>query len=409
MKSLNGIVQTPVGKSTKLKKEKQVLTAENHQLRSDNAAAIFKLEKKMSVKEKYEESRSRFETIFYKSKMGNKIIAPDLRIIQINEVLLGMLGYTAKEVVGTKVISYAHPDFVHHWDELQENLWTKQIPSFQIETCLVRKDGSVFWCQVTSIVFRDNGASLGYTIVEDISERKALELELKKLYDYQETVMHMVAHDLKSPVNNIKSLSDFLKKNLEKLPAAEEEKNQSRKLLEMISDTCDRSYAIIRDLLLIGELRSKETFEKADLKIFVESQLTLLGVDAQKKGIEIVFHYPEGPTYAHIDGNKFARVLENLISNAVKFTNAGGQVTVSLKNENKKVVLQVSDNGIGIPEKLQSSVFNRFTKATRKGTEGETTTGLGLYIVKQIVDIHRGRIWFESRENVGTSFFIELV
>ncbi|MBC7920505.1 MAG: PAS domain S-box protein, partial [Ferruginibacter sp.] len=172
----------------------------------------------MSIKERYEESQSRFETIFYKSKMGNKIIAPDLRIMQINEVLLEMLGYTEKEVVGTKVISYAHPDFVHHWDELQENLWTKQIPSFQIETCLVRKDGSYFWCQVTSIVFRDNEASLGYTIVEDISERKALELDLKKLYDYQETMMHMVAHDLKSPLNNIKSLSDFLKKNLEKLP-----------------------------------------------------------------------------------------------------------------------------------------------------------------------------------------------
>jgi two-component system sensor histidine kinase VicK len=100
--------------------------------------------------------------------------------------------------------------------------------------------------------------------------------------------------------------------------------------------------------------------------------------------------------------------LENLLSNAVKFTHAGGQVTISLKNKGKKVLLQVSDTGIGIPQKLQTSIFDKFTKANRKGTKGESTTGLGLFIVKQIVDIHHGKIWLESEEGIGTTFFIEL-
>ncbi len=86
-----------------------------------------------------------------------------------------MLGYPEEEIIGTKIVSFAHPDFVHHWHELQETLWTRQIPSFQLETCLVTKGGATLWCQVTSIIFRDNGATLGYTIVEDISKRKALE------------------------------------------------------------------------------------------------------------------------------------------------------------------------------------------------------------------------------------------
>lgn len=409
MESLNGSMQASVDKVAQVEAENQVLREENQQLRSDNAAALFKIEKHMSFDQRYEESQSRFETIFYKSQIGNKIIAPDLRIMQINEVLLEMLGYAEEEVVGKKVIEFAHPDFIHHWHELQENLWMKQIPSFQIETCLVRKDGSSFWCQVTSIVFRDNEASLGYTIVEDISERKALELNLKKLYDYQETIMHMVAHDLKSPINNIKSLTGLLKKNLEKLQAAESEKDQNLTMIRMISNTCDKAYIIIKDLLLIGEFKSNQAFEKTDLKIFIESQLPILGVEAQKKEIEISFHYPVEPAYAHINQDKFTRVLENLISNAVKFTNPGGHVTISLKNEGQRVILQVSDNGIGIPEKLQKSIFNMFTKASREGTDGETTTGLGLYIVKQIVDIHKGKIWVESEENVGTSFFIELI
>ena len=403
MNYLNDRVQTPIDKLTQLEKDIE-------QLCTDNAAAFFKIQQQITVERRYEESQYRFQTVFYQSKLGNKIIAPDLKILQINDVLLDMLGYTELELVGTTVIEHAHPDSIHHWDELQENLWSKKIPSFQIETCLLRKDGSSLWCQVTSIVFRDNGANLGYTIVEDISERKALEMNLKKLYDYQEAMTHMVAHDLKSPLNNIKSLNGFLKKNLDKLLTAENGKeNQNLTMINMISETCDKAFAIIKDLLLIGGFQSNEAFERTDLKIFIKAQLPILWVEADKKGIDIRFLYPEEPTYAHINQEKIARVLENLLSNAVKFTHAGGQVTLSLKNKGQRVILQVSDTGIGIPDILKPSIFHKFTKSNRNGTQGEVTTGLGLYIVKQIVDIHKGKIWVDSQENVGTSIFIELM
>jgi two-component system sensor histidine kinase VicK len=181
MESPNGGVSLSKDKLAQLEAEIKLLRKENHQLRIDHASALFKLEEQIAVEKRYEESQSRFETIFYQSKMGNKIIAPDLRILQINEVFQRMLGYCEPEIIGTKIIAFAHPDFVHHWHELQESLWTRQIPSFQIETCLIKKDGTILWCQVTSIIFRDNGTTLGYTIVEDISKRKALELDLKKL------------------------------------------------------------------------------------------------------------------------------------------------------------------------------------------------------------------------------------
>lgn len=407
MESPNGSAKTLEQKLSHLESEIQVLREQNLQLRTDNAAAVFRLENQLLVEKRYEESQSRFETIFYKSKMGNKIIAPDLRILQINEIMQVMLGYSEKEIIGTKIVAFAHPDFIHHWHELQENLWTKQISSFQIETCLIRKDGSVLWCQVTSIIFRDNDINLGYTIVEDISKRKALEEDLKKLYEYQETIMHMVAHDLKSPINNIKSLSGFLKQNLE--AGESKKKDQSLTFINLISHTCDKAYAIIRDLLLIGEFKSNQAFEKTDMRNFIESELPLLQENARKKEIEIRFHYPPQPVYTNINREKFMRVLENLVSNAIKFTLAGGQITISLQQEGSKVLLQVSDNGIGIPATLQNTIFNKFTRANRIGTEGESTTGLGLYIVKQIVDIHKGKIWIESKENVGTSFFIELV
>jgi two-component system sensor histidine kinase VicK len=130
---------------------------------------------------------------------------------------------------------------------------------------------------------------------------------------------------------------------------------------------------------------------------------------AKEKNIGICFDCPAEPVYAQINREKFVRVIENLVSNAVKFTKTGGEVSVSLKKESERVILQVSDNGIGIPEPLQRSIFQKFTKANRQGTQGEATTGLGLYIVKQIVDLHKGKIWLESKENQGTCFYIELM
>jgi two-component system sensor histidine kinase VicK len=410
MESPNGSPSPPQDKLTQLEAENQVLREENRQLRADYATALFKLEAQIAVEKRFEESQSRFQAIFYQSKMGNKIIAPDLRILQINAVFQQMLGYPEEEIIGTRIIAFAHPDFVQHWHELQENLWTRQIPSFQIETCLVKRDGSTLWCQVTSIIFRDNGETLGYTLVEDISRRKALEQDLKKLNEYRETIVHMVAHDLKSPINTITSLTGLLKKNLQKLPPEPvfEKKEQSFLLLQMISDTCQKAYTIIKDLLLIGELQSSHDFEQTDLISFLESQLGVLGVNAHQKGIVVKFDPPAAPLYASVNKDKFGRVLENLLSNAVKFTNPGGQVTISLSEEGRKIILQISDTGIGIPVHLQPALFNMFTKASRQGTQGETTTGLGLYIVKQIVEMHGGTIRVESRENAGTSFFIQL-
>jgi two-component system sensor histidine kinase VicK len=149
--------------------------------------------------------------------------------------------------------------------------------------------------------------------------------------------------------------------------------------------------------------------ESIDLKTFIESQLPAFELYAKQKGVKLNIHLPTEDVYAHINQEKMIRVVENLLSNAIKFTGVGGEITIALKKESQKVQLQVSDTGIGIPEPIQKSVFNKFTKANRQGTGGEATTGLGLYIVKQIVDLHKGKVWLESKENQGTSFFVELM
>jgi two-component system sensor histidine kinase VicK len=394
-----------------LQAENQALQAKMTQLQAAHQATLQGLEKRLAFEKKHEQSQLRFQTIFEQSKLGNKIIAPDLRILKVNDALVKMLGYSKAELEGTRIIDYARADFESHWQELQENLWARQIPSFRFETVLIRKDGSFLWCAVTSTLYKDGDDTLGYTILEDIANRKDLEARLKKIYDSQETMMHVVAHDLKNPIHIIKSLSGFLQEEVEALPAAVS-RQQSITYITMIGAACEKAHAIIKDLLLMGELESRTltaSKQTVDLNHFIESQVALLQVTAQQKGVSILVHVPPGEVRVPIHPEKFARVLDNLLSNAVKFTPEGGQVLVSLRQEEtKKVTLQVSDNGVGIPHALQGSVFDKFTKANRQGTEGETTTGLGLFIARQIVELHQGKIWLESREQEGTTFYVEL-
>lgn len=386
--------------------EIRALREEIRRLRSENTAARAKLERQEAMENGYRESQSRFEAVFYQSVLGQKIIARDLKITQVNEALQQMMGYSEAELVGTRITAFAHPDFIHDWKVLQTKLWEEQIPAFQIETCLLKKDGSSFWCQVTSIIFQDQGVSLGFTTIEDIDRRKVLEQELKKLYDNQETIMHMVAHDLKSPLFNINLAAGFLKENLKELQARERE---NFTYVDLISDTSNRALALVDDLLLIGEVEStSEALEETNLEAYLQFHLGNLNVGARRKGISITFLSPEKPVYARIDRDKFRRVLDNLLSNAVKFTSKGGQITVTLKEERGKAHLLVRDSGIGIPAELTATVFHKFTKAGRIGTDGEPTSGLGLYIVKQIIDKHKGKVWVESQEKEGTTVFIEL-
>jgi two-component system sensor histidine kinase VicK len=166
-----------------LEAENKALKARLSRLHGTNQADREGFEGQLAFEKEYRESQDRFRTIFGQSKLGNKIIASDLRILKINQALADMLGYQREELEGTRILEYVQADHLKPWQELQESLWSKQIPSFGFETVLVRKDGAQIWCSVTSILFRDGGDTLGFTILEDISGRKAIEARLKKVFD----------------------------------------------------------------------------------------------------------------------------------------------------------------------------------------------------------------------------------
>jgi PAS domain S-box-containing protein len=142
--------------------------------------------------------QERFRNIFEYSRLANKVISSDFKILQVNPALVILLGYAQKEdIVGTRILDYSPPGHHAHWKLLQEHLWERATPFFSLETSLIKKDGTLIWCQVTSILFPDNEGALGYTIIEDITERRQLKL-------HKEEFISVASHELKTPITSLK-------------------------------------------------------------------------------------------------------------------------------------------------------------------------------------------------------------
>jgi len=390
-----------------LKSEIRALRAEIKHLRRDRTAVA----DQQALADRYEQTQVRFRTVFDHSPLGHEIIDADLTIRQANPAVVAMLGFThADELVGHKIIDFAHPDHRADWQALQNHLWAHKTPYFTLETYLVRQSGSCFWCQVTSVLFPDEAGVLGYTTFLDVDDRKRLEIALKRLYDAQETILHLVAHDLKTPIAHIQMLVELLRCSAARLdPSPPGDQGENGHFLRLIEQACAEANNLLQDVLYLGELDAKQLPKHpTDLNAFLTAQLPVHRLAAQEKGIALTLELPPHPVSARIHPDKFGRVLDNLLTNALKFTPARGRVVVRLAEHAGRPRLTVQDTGIGIAPELQTLIFDKFSTAARAGLYGEATTGLGLFITQQIVRLHGGTIRLESRENEGTSFFIDL-
>ena len=159
----------------------------------------------------------------------------------------------------------------------------------------------------------------------------------------------------------------------------------------------------------IATLKTEELEkDSTDLTALMEEQVKLLNFKAREKNQNIVLSVPEDHISAKVNAEKIARVVSNLITNAVKFSSDGMDINVSLSSDGENFKIVVQDQGIGIPQHLQEKVFDLFSEAKRFGTSGEQPFGLGLSISKQIAEAHNGKIWLESQEGVGTTFYVQM-
>ena len=130
---------------------------------------------------RFRECDQKFNTIFDLTSAASKIIRSDLTILKVNKALCELLGYDAKEIEGTKILDHACEAYIQHWHNLQEQIWAKQVPFFKLEACLYRKDRSIVWVDVTTILYTDQGETFGFTVLDDISAIKQYEQSQQRL------------------------------------------------------------------------------------------------------------------------------------------------------------------------------------------------------------------------------------
>lgn len=241
---------------------------------------------------------------------------------------------------------------------------------------------------------------------EDISKRKNKEDNLQKFAAKKDSIMEILAHDLAGPLNNIKGIASLLAAELKGI-----DHPNLDKLVGMIEKTSERSIRLIREFVKQEFIQSENSsLIKRRVDIVEKMKEVVDQYQSSASDISKTFHFnvSNEPMFVKIDEYKFTQVINNLISNAIKFTKDNGEITLQLEEKKDSVLISVADNGIGIPEKYHDKLFDKFTKARREGLRGEPSVGLGMSIIKTIVEWHDGKIWFDSKENEGTTFYIEL-
>lgn len=225
--------------------------------------------------------------------------------------------------------------------------------------------------------------------------------ELNNSSQEKDRILRTVAHDLRNPIGGIASLTGMM--------AEDDYTEDQKELINLVRETSVNSLELINEILEATNMQSvKLNLEPVEINSLVNNSVELLRFKAAEKGQKIILEPSEKQQELIVSREKIWRVISNLISNAIKFSPTGETITVKVTNNNDAVVISVKDNGIGIPEKMQTEVFNMFTSAQRPGTDGEKSFGLGLSICRQIVEKHNGKIWLESNDGQGTTFFVSL-
>ena len=215
----------------------------------------------------------------------------------------------------------------------------------------------------------------------------------------KEEMLQIVAHDLRNPIAAMISGSDML--FWEQVPTDEQ-----AMIVDAIQESGRLAFGLIGQILQSGPDRKKIIKSEEDLAEIVRSCIDMLSYKAKEKKQAI--HYDYEQAMVPVDREKIWRIFSNLLSNAIKFSSAESAIQVQLRKRSDTTLLTIKDNGIGIPEDLKGQIFRPSNDARRVGTAGEQSFGIGLSICKQIVEAHEGKIWFESVNGAGTTFFVEL-
>jgi two-component system sensor histidine kinase VicK len=265
-------------------------------------------------------------------------------------------------------------------------------------------DKKVKWIRVmASLINGEESEILIFGNAVDITGEVENRLVFEKYANKKDAILSILAHDLTGPLNIINMLTTSLRSSISN-PADLKQIDSiikiNKQATALIRDLTEREFVETADIVLI----KKRVNISQKLKDYLE-EYQHSAADTKRR-----FDFKSAPDniLLSLDEPKFFQVMNNLITNALKFTREDGRITVSVEENADQVQFEVSDDGIGIPEELHDIIFDKFTEARRKGLQGEPTLGLGMYVVKNIIEWHIGKVWVNSEEGNGTTVYFKI-
>lgn len=355
---------------------------------------IANLQMYREVVEEREELLQTFESL----TAGLILVSPEGRLSQMNASARGIFGAEA-DVIGKQ-----YRDVIKN-EEIEAivlaNQRGEETPKGEISV-MVRGSERIFEVQ-SAQVRNEEGRDLGIVaIFNDVTE-------IKNIDKMKSSFVAMASHELRTPLTAIKGFSSTL---LEGIDTDMYSKDDQKEFLGIVVSECDRLRRLIDDLLNTSRIESgqslKPDYGRFELVPLLEKSVAVQQQASSRHKVFLKIHN-ELPETILGDQDKFDQILTNLLNNAIKYSPNGGDVVVHAKTDGDDILVGVQDQGMGIPADHLSKVFERFHRVDNEDNRKIYGTGLGLFLVKHLVEqVHLGKIWVESEVGVGSTFYVRI-
>jgi two-component system, OmpR family, sensor histidine kinase VicK len=327
------------------------------------------------------------------SNMTDGVVATDRkgRVILINEPATKMLDVSRETALSTSIVSVLGLEEEYSFDDLlleQESV----ILDFS------NKKKRLILRANFSVIQKESGFVNGLiAVLHDITEQEKIEMERREF-------VANVSHELRTPLTTMRSYLEAL------ADGAWKDDEIAPRFLQTTRTETERMIRLVNDLLQLSKMDREDyrlNKEWMDFSIYFNKIIDRFEL-TKSQNVTFVREIPNTPMFVEIDQDKITQVLDNIISNAMKYSPEGGRITYRMKEEDTQVIVSISDEGVGIPADNVNKIFDRFYRVDKARTRRLGGTGLGLAIAKEMVQAHEGDIWAESVEGEGTTIFFSL-
>jgi len=327
------------------------------------------------------------------ANMTDGVIATDRKgkIILINDPALNFLKVTREDTLNRPIASvlgiednYSFEDLIHMKEPINLDISTEESP------LILRASFSV--------IQKETGFVNGLiTVLHDITEQEKIEMERREF-------VANVSHELRTPLTTMRSYLEAL------ADGSWQDENIAPHFINVVQTETERMIRLVNDLLSLSKMDSKDyqlNKEVVEFNSFFHRIIDRFEM-SKSQNVKFIRYIPETPYFVEIDTDKLTQVIDNIISNAIKYSPDGGNIRFGFTVQGNMLKVMISDDGMGIPKENLGKIFDRFYRVDKARSRAMGGTGLGLAIAKEMIKAHNGTIWAESEEGVGTTIFFTL-